>query len=202
MGINPIDYTYDYKLVKQLYNEGITHILIDEISMIPSKMWCVLAYIKIQYGFIFIGFGDFKQLKPVKEEHIDIQSLRVVKELFNYTRCELKTIHRFNDCELLRDAYKCSNGECVDTSKYGKVEHDLSLAWTNECVNSINKYWNEYYAKQHKNTLTVNGNDKTTIILYSGLEVVSYRTPYHCKYTNAETLTVERWNGKVVYLKK
>ena len=71
--INPIDYSYGYKKVKELQSEGIKYILLDEISMISERMWCVLAQIKILFNFVFIGFGDFKQLKPVNEEHINFQ---------------------------------------------------------------------------------------------------------------------------------
>ena len=35
-------------------------------------------------------------------------------------------IHRFNDSELLQDAYKSLNGEAIDIEKYGKTEHDLA----------------------------------------------------------------------------
>ena len=53
-------------------------------------MWVVLAHIQKQYGFIFIGFGDFKQLNPIKEDTINFENLAIVKQLFNYSRCELK----------------------------------------------------------------------------------------------------------------
>ena len=49
---------------------------VDEISMIPSWIWNILAHIKKEYGFIFIGCGDWKQLAPVEEEHIDFESLQ------------------------------------------------------------------------------------------------------------------------------
>ena len=106
-------------------DNGITHMLTDEASMIPSHMWCGLAHTQKQYGFIFIGFGDFKQLKPVKEETINFENLTIVKQLFNYSRCELKTVHRFDDNELLQDAYACANGERIDITKCGAEEHDL-----------------------------------------------------------------------------
>ena len=80
-GIHPNDYTFDYKTVKALLDAGITHILIDEVSMISSQMWCILKHIQTQYEFVFIGFGDFKQLKPVKEERIDFENLTIVKKL-------------------------------------------------------------------------------------------------------------------------
>ena len=197
-GIHPIDYTFDYKLVKALVNDGITHILVDEVSMISSQMWCLLNHIQKQYGFIFIGFGDFKQLRPVKEETINFENLTLVKQLFNYSRCELKTVHRFDDNELLQDAHACANGESIDISKYGTEEHDLCLAWTNECVNALNKQWNEHYAQHHAKTITVHGNDKTTIILHRDLEVIAYRTPPGCLYSNAESLKVVTWETKQV----
>ena len=112
--INPIDYSYGYKKVKELQSEGIKYILLDEISMISERMWCVLAQIKILFNFVFIGFGDFKQLKPVNEEHINFKNSWIVKFIFNNTLCELTEIHRFNDNELLQDAYKCSNGETIN----------------------------------------------------------------------------------------
>ena len=166
-----------------MVDNGITHILIDEVSMISSRMWGVLAHIQNQYGFIFIGFGDFKQLKPVKEETINFENLTIVKQLFNYSRCELKTVHRFDDNELLQDAYACANGEHIDITKYGAEEHDLCLAWTNDCVNALNMRWNERYANNHTETITVNGNDKTTIILHRDLEIVSHTEHRQVVYT-------------------
>ena len=48
-----------------MYKSGIKYILIDEVSMISEKIWHVLAQIKQQFDFIFVGFCDFKQLKIV-----------------------------------------------------------------------------------------------------------------------------------------
>ena len=95
--------------------------------------------------FRFIGFGDFKQLKPINEEHINFKDSWIVKFIFNNTLCELTEIHRFKDNELLQDAYKCSNGETFDIDKYGKAERDLSLCWTNRAVDVINEKWNNHY---------------------------------------------------------
>jgi len=200
-GIHPKDYTYDFKAIKSLSQAGITHILIDEVSMISSQLWCILAHIQKQYGFIFIGFGDFKQLKPVKEDKINFENLTIVKHLFNYSRCNLTVVHRFNDDVLLQDAHKCANGETFEKSNYGTTEYDLSIAWSNDCVNYLNKKWNEHYA-EGKTTLRVNGNDKTTILLHEGLELVAYNTPSSCAYSNAESLKVVGWEEKQIKTKK
>ena len=63
--MNPLDYSYEYKKVAELKNNGIKYIFIDEVSMVSEQMWNVIAHIKQQFGFVFVGFGDFKQLKPV-----------------------------------------------------------------------------------------------------------------------------------------
>ena len=54
-------------------------------------MWNVIAHVKRLFGFIFCGLGDFKQLKPVNEEHIDFLNSWIVKHMFNNNLCELKT---------------------------------------------------------------------------------------------------------------
>ena len=197
-GIHPFTLNWSYNLAKSYRDNGITHILIDEISMIPSGLWGVLAHIKHEFGFIFIGFGDWKQLKPVNEEHIDFKNLQLVKYLFDWNHCNLTKIHRFDDNQLLQDAYACADGNDIDTNKYGIGEHDLAIAWTNDCVNALNTRWNQHYAQglDDDSKLLVDANDKTKIILHSGLLLMSYVTPRNGKYTNSETLTVKSWQKK------
>ena len=50
----------------------------------------MLAQIKRQFGFIFVGLGDFKQLKNRNEEHIDFKNSWIVKYIFNNNLIELK----------------------------------------------------------------------------------------------------------------
>ena len=73
------------------------HIFIDGINMIPEQMRNVIAHVKQEFGFIFCGFGDFKQLKPVSEEHVGFRNSWVVKHVFGNNLCDSKHIHRFNE---------------------------------------------------------------------------------------------------------
>ena len=195
--INPIDYSYGYKKVQELQSNGIKYILLDEISMISERMWCVLAQIKVLFNFVFIGFGDFKQLKPINEEHINFRNSWIVKFIFNNTLCELTEIHRFNDNELLQDAYKCSNGEAFDIDKYGKTEHDLSLCWTNRAVDVINEKWNNYYLPN--DYITVNGAKNSKFKLHKGLAIVAYRT-HGKKFYNGDDYIVKSYDEKNLVL--
>ena len=138
--------------------------------MIPSFIWNMISHIKKQYGFIIIGFGDWKQLKPVNEEHIDFQYSWIVKYILNHKAYELTKVWRFNENELLQDAHKASNGDTIDYTTYTSTECDLSLCHTNDAVNALNKRWNEHYAKEHTRKITVAGYDNTKLILHDGLK--------------------------------
>ena len=65
------------KTLDVMKEDGIKYIFLDEISMINKTMWGILAYIKKMYNFIFIGCGDFAQLKPVLEDDSAYQNSRV-----------------------------------------------------------------------------------------------------------------------------
>ena len=88
--INPIDYSYGYMKVKQLQSDGVKYILLNEISMISERIWGVLSQIKVLFNFVFVGFGDFKQLRTINEEHVDFKNSWIVQFVFNNTLCELE----------------------------------------------------------------------------------------------------------------
>ena len=74
---------------------------------------------------MFCGFGDFKQLKPINEEHIDFLSSWIAKYMFNNSLCELNQVHRFHGNKWLQDAYTCANCERTDFDNYTTEEHDM-----------------------------------------------------------------------------
>jgi len=191
---------FDYKLVKSYHNTGVMYIFIDEISMIPSWMWNIIAHIKRQYGFILIGCGDWKQLAPVEEEHTNFENSWIVKYIFNNKSYELVKVWRFNESELLQDAYAASNGEEINFSNYDKTEHPLALCHTNDAVDAINKAWNMHYAKQHSKTKEVKGFDNTTFIIYHGLKVMAYKTHSAYIFTNSQELIVKSWTDDTLCL--
>ena len=107
--------------------------------MICEKMWNVIAHIKERFGFIFVGFGDFKQLKPIGENEIDFKNSWIVKHVFGNNLCELTKVHRFKDDTLLQDAYKCSNGDAIDFNDLSLIHISeptrlLSISYAGVCV--------------------------------------------------------------------
>ena len=67
----------------------VLHIFIDEVSMVSERIWCILCHLEKEFNFIFIGFGDFMQLKPVNEERIYFQNSWLVEHVFNNNSCKL-----------------------------------------------------------------------------------------------------------------
>ena len=136
------------------------------MSMISERIGCILCHWKKQFIFNFIGFGDFQQLKPIDEEHIDLKNSWLVEHLFNNNGCHLKAVHRFGDDTLLQNAYDCANGKLIDFKRYGNKECDLSLCWTDLCVDTLNSKYNGTYAKSHNNVKEVKGHGNTKFILH------------------------------------
>ena len=73
-----------YKLFKSYKKQGVTHLIIDEISMMPSWIWNIVGHLIHEHHFIIIGAGDWGQLPPVHEEQIDFEKSWIVKYVFNY----------------------------------------------------------------------------------------------------------------------
>ena len=142
---NPIGYSLEYGKALSLRNSGIKYISIDEISMIPEQMWNIIAHIKRLFGFVFCGFGDFKQLKPVNEEHIGFLNPWTVRFIFNNNLCELKDIidlMKANYYKMLIHVLMVK----IQSLTITQEEHDLCLCWTNQAVGTINAKWNQHYA--------------------------------------------------------
>ena len=194
--VNPFDYSFEYGRVLSLKQSGIKYIFIDEISMISKQMWNIIAHVKKLFGFIFCGFGDFKQLKPVEEEHIDFLNSWIVKYVFNNNLCELTEVHRFNESKLLQDAYTCANGGNIEFNDYTQEEHDLCLCWTNPAVNALNQKWNKHYAKGKQ--IEVIGHKQSKFILHKDLRIMAYTN--NKQFYNSEDFIVKTFNEETMTL--
>lgn len=77
-----------------LENNNILFI-IDEISLLCSKMLQILYYIKLNTNTEFILLGDYDQLEPIEEKNYDYRNSLILKEIVDrniqvwtrYVRC-------------------------------------------------------------------------------------------------------------------
>ena len=194
--VNPIGYSYEYNKILNLKNGGIKLIFKDDINMIPEQMWNVIAHVKQQFGFIFCGLGDFKQLKPVNEEHTDFRNSWIVKYVLGDNLCELKHTHRFNENRLLQDAHKCANGENNEFNDYTMEEHELCLCWTNQAASPLNQKWNAYFAKGEQ--IEATAHKQSTFILHNKFKPMAYKNSK--LFHNSEDSTVKTSNETTMTL--
>jgi hypothetical protein len=114
--------------------------------MVNSKIWGVLSDIKKRYGFKFVLFGDFEQLKPVEKKSYDVKNSEVFAELVDGQLLELTINYRaINDPEykvFLEDMMNIREGKTIIFKKYGKKECRKSICWTNRTRKAINQKWN------------------------------------------------------------
>ena len=152
--------------------------------------------------FIIIGAGDWGQLPPVNEEHIDFENSWIVKYVFNYNLYKLVEVKRTNDKELLHDTRTIRHGGVIDYSTYGTCECPTALCHSNDAVNAINQTWNEYYAKQHSKTKILNGYDNVKYILYDGLKMLSYKTHGQRIFKNSQQYVAQAWTDDSITLEQ
>ena len=82
--------------------KNIDVVFIDEISMISSHLWKILAEFKYYTNCIFILIGDYRQLPPVQDTELlkykkeDWFNHSTIKWLANYNRCELDQMKRYD----------------------------------------------------------------------------------------------------------
>lgn len=160
--------------------DGIDYVVIDEVSMMPSIFYDAIINIRRQYPHIkFILCGDFNQLSPVGEEHIEFKNSSVLKDIC-FHKLELIVNKRIEGdgtklFEVLQDSM---SGYIPMTPVY---DTKLNLAYYNKTRKLINKrLMNKYKPdihtvyelhddlKKHKNY-----NRAQTIILYDGLPLIS-----------------------------
>lgn len=83
--------------------KNIDVLIIDEISMISSELWKILAEFKYYTNCVFILVGDYRQLPPVKDVCLNLYGKEdwfnhsTIMWLANYNRCELTKMQRYDD---------------------------------------------------------------------------------------------------------
>jgi len=151
---------------------------------------------------IIIGAGDWGQLPPVHEKHINFENSWIVKSVLNYKLYKLVEVKRTNGKDLLRDTRAIRNGEAIDYSTYGTCKHPTALCYSNDAVNAFNSKWNEHYAKQHSRTKTINGFDGTKCILYDELKMLSYKMHGQRISKFSPQYIVQSWTDDSITLKQ
>ena len=102
--------------------------------------------------------------------------------------------------KLLQDACDCAYGKSINFKRYGNKECDLSLCWTNLCVDTLNSKYNETKAKSYDNVKEVKGHGNTKFVLHNNLHLMTYKTGLNNKCYNSEDFIAVDFDGDSFYL--
>ena len=197
-GIEVFSSDINHSVCLSLKNQGVTHIIIDEISMILENIWGILHHIKKIYGFIFVLVGDFAQLPPVREEHKKkrLMNSKLIKHICDYRRITLTKIHRIKDSDnvFFDELQNARDGKPLNVSLYGNKICDTAIAFTNICCDKHNLTIMEKKTNKRKRLILTRG-DKT-IYFFEGLKLICDQS--FGSYSNCERFIVKKYDEKYI----
>ena len=174
--------------------KNIDIIFVDEISMISSELWKILAEFKYYTGIIFILIGDFRQLPPVKDPLLaggDWFNHSTTKYLANYNRIELTKMKRYDIklWNLLEDIWEGDIGKYKkDTEMFlrkqsGRTIEELveskNITYCNKTRKHINHIVEEHICPNEFNLIEYDGDKNKynqNIKIFKGAKLIMYYT--------------------------
>lgn len=155
------------------FTESYDVVIVDEISMIPSFLYSVLNLIKKTKPTMSIFlFGDWYQIKPVREEHMEFKNNPSVLALHNYNTLELTKNYRLASAKNSESAEKFMqyNRDAVrgnrnyELSDFGSkrvfyfdtpemYKTDINLVYTNRMRHIINSLYLQKLYNGSKNII-------------------------------------------------
>lgn len=120
------------------------YIVVDEVSMMNSFFYHLFRVIKQNSTVKFIFVGDFRQLPPVGEEHMDFLNSFILHELCDGNRLVL-TKNRRSD-SIMWDIVHSMDSTDI-RKQFGSNECFVNLCWRNKTRKAINKKCMERWNK-------------------------------------------------------
>ena len=176
-------------LKKQL--ENVDYIFIDEISMVKEVFYSIfLTMKKVKADIKFIISGDWRQLEPVNDRHnFNYMASSALFELCDGNRFELTKCRRSE-----KDLFEMSqNVKHLNVHILPKVEHEVSICFTNEKRKAVNAEWISKKAPRNSISIEADSNDPNSqnFKVFKGLPVIAKRTDKKLDILNNETFTVK-----------
>ena len=189
-------------------------IFVDEISMISSNLWKILAEFKYYTGITFILIGDYRQLPPVDDNLLgagDWFNHSTIKWIANYNRCELTECKRYDGAlwNLLEDVWE-NNGKGKTTKaflskrSYRTIEElvtSKNICYKNKTRMRINKDVQNYLLPEDYEYVPYNGEKNKYnqhSYIFKGAKFIMYLTPKCKTFKKNEEVEVVDYTDKVV----
>lgn len=161
-------------------------IFIDEISMIPEKIWSLIIDLKNNTNVPIILVGDDRQLPPVNEEsHFTNPSIHWITD---GNRVELTEMCRYDKplWNYLENPYFLPNSEFNFNATH--------ICYTNDKVDEINYKMNIYHVPIYKDIIN-------NMRLYEGVPLVALKTKHSLNLIKNETYIIDLIENNKIYVR-
>lgn len=140
------NYTFGKKRMSS-YLSTLDYIIIDELSMVTSKMYQLLTEVCKVTKTKVIMVGDFRQLPAIEKNAPDVKNSIMLRELADYNLLELH-INLRSDGRLRHVTDDVQQGT-EDVSQLGNEPQLVSVCWTNRKRIAVNKETMERLVKEN-----------------------------------------------------
>lgn len=208
---------------------GISVLIIDEVGMIPSYLYSVLKMLKSKKPELsIIMFGDWYQIKPVGEEHLEFEHNPVVQDLHGWETIALEKNYRLLNAKnpVSAKKFRDYNRSCVRNEREYKMtdlgkdrvigyaseqmfETDINLVYTNAMRREINKMYQERELKKNPEMKIFtkrldDGKDTKfeTFNMYKNMPVVAMKTRWGKEVFNPSDFKFDMINETVERINK
>jgi ATP-dependent exoDNAse (exonuclease V) alpha subunit len=175
------------------------YIIIDEISMLPAKMYEILYEIKLRTKVKFIFVGDYDQLPPVEAKSYDYFNSLALKELVDFNLQQL-TENKRSDNEMWGLFKRVDE---LNPQDFGNsLNTRVHLCYTNVKRKEINELMMKQDKLKKKRMLFIerNPNDPNSqdVHLMIGSPVIAIRNNKTIGIVNGETFAVKSLNPLLI----
>jgi hypothetical protein len=201
------------KKILDLKDSNFDVIIIDEYSIIQGRLWNIIHHVKKELQAPILGFGDYKQLKPVGEDkHYFNNSM--VKQIFD---CNLIELEYHSLCRmspellkivcLYRDNYIVDIDEAYMNFKWLKTIEELpffNICYTNEYRIRFNRLINQVNYQKFKNSqIDVDESSELFgIQMHSTMPLMCVENLYKQELYNGQRFIVQDFDNDSVSLEK
>lgn len=189
--------------------KNIDCLLVDEVSMVNSKLLTLLMLVKRQNPKLKLFlFGDIPhQLPPVGEEHLQFEDCELIKDLSDYNKY-IFTINKRSDKTMTDLSIKAFNTGTVNKKDFGDFpieKAERHLCFRNVKRKEVNKLCMKRIATT-KDTLTINTTPEQRrnnsycqdVIIMVGCPVMSVKNNQDMGYVNNQQWVVAGWGDMTV----
>ena len=187
---------YDEKQLREITKQFDT-IIIDEISMIPKKLWEIIYQLKVSTGLPMILIGDKGQLQPPDNSQFRIFNSPLLGFLSSYNGVELTVVKRYDEkLRLFTEEFRGGLASGLQPPRDARYDSEgTGLCYYNKTRKAVNAARNMNVKGVKLDTDENSEEEAQMAIIAQGVPIIANITSKEIGIAKNETLYVETIEG-------